>query len=499
MISRSSVSGALLALLVAASAVGCAVPEEDVGEDGAAALSERGTRALGALSKLVNGDESALAEYGPAATLRTKSIGNWSMLTRLADGGRIEGYLLVAESKRSAFVVDLADADLDDGLLAEIAGVQMTGGNEDLEATQKALLEELDAAFSNEVPAPESEAKTQSLAFGLAPASFASLVTSVFRSMSKAPVKAATVNVKTAAAVARSEGPEASQLLAGAAKGEHQAVAASAKVKASSWPNLFEAGGPLRRALGRNAFVLGDDVLKIARAKPPAQTIALDIGPSGVPIPVGGVSPDGPRIATRIQSYLADLSATQKAQGKITSSTDPKDLNVLDISPITTEPVEVGREFARSTGASHVFFESEAELARRTTQIIAENRPSLPFKERAGGYFYYLGRMASDRIAAVGDDLRVGNLWSAGRYAGTNPAGNLVADHASMFFIRKDIRAFASPDILVDRVIRLVSAGKRVVIVDGGEATGNGTLGSILRHPRFQALSDADRALVDAI
>jgi len=495
---RSSLCGALLALVVAGSSVGCAAPVEDVGEDGAAALSERGTRALGALSKLVNGDETALAEYGPPATLSTKSVGSWSVLTHLGEGGRIEGYLLVSESKRVAFVVDLADDQLDDGLLAEVAGVQMTGGDEDLAATQRALLEELDAAFSREIQAPESEARTLSLAFGLAPASFGTMVASLFRAISKAPVKNAVIDVKAAAATVTSEGQEAAKLVGGAAQGKRPAVAASAKVKTASWPNLFEAGGPLRRALGRDAFVLGDDVLKVARAKPPAQTIALDIAPSGVPIPVGGVSPDGQRIATRIQSYLADLGAKQKAQGKIVTPTEPKDLNVLDISPITPEPVEVGRTFAQRTGATHVFFESESELARRTTQIIAEDRVSLPFKERAGGYFYYLGRMASDRIAAVEDGLRAGNLWGPGRYASSSP-GNLVADHASIFFMRPDLRTFASPDLLVDRVVRLVSAGKRVVIVDGGEAAGNGTLGVILRHPRFRALSEADRALVDAI
>ncbi len=495
MLARSSLSAVLLSVFVgigAAGAVGCTAPAEDVGEDGAAALSQGGTRALAALTRLVNGDEAAMADYGPPATMTTRSLGTWSLFTRLGDAGRIEGYLLVSERRHLAFVVDLADADLGDGLLVETAGVQMTGGGEDLAAVQGELLAELDTLFASDMP--DSDVGARSLAGGLAPASLASsIANTIFRAIAKARVNEAAVTVKTTIApAAASEGDSAAKLALGASTGEHRAVAAAANVTTKAWPNLFEANGPLQRALQGNTFVLGDDVLKVVRAKPPAQTVAIDIGPSG------GVVSDQYKIAQRMQTYLTELIAKQKAQGKISTLKDVRDINLLDISPITTEPLEVARTLARSTGARHVFVESEATLAQRSAQAVVD-KPFNPFKERAGGYFYYLGRLASDRIAAVGDNLRVGNLWGTGRYASASGPGNLVADHASIIFMRTDIRSFASPDLLVDRVVRLVSAGKRVVIIDGGDAAGSGTLGTILRHPRFQALSEADRALLEAI
>jgi hypothetical protein len=497
MLTRSSVSGALLSVLVAVTGVACAAPMEDVGEDGASALSQGGTRALASLSKVVNGDATALAEYGEPATMASASVGSWSVLTRLGEAGRIEGYLFVSASKRVAFLVDFDDSRVDDGLVAEIAGVQLAGGEEDLVRLQRELVADLEGAFTtfgDEMPEPAATVGTSSLVGGLAPKGGVTVALSVLEAivkmLPKAAAKEASVVVRAAAAGGETS---AAKLVEGASKGEHVAVSGAVKTNAKAWPSLFETGGPLRRALQGNTLVTGDDVVKAVRAKAPAQTIAIDVGSSG------GVAGDAGNIAKRMQTYLTDLIAKQKAQGKISTLTDVKEINMLDVSTITTEPLEVGRTFARNTGASHVFLETEAVLAQRSAQAVVD-KPFSPFKERAGGYFYYLGRMAGERIAAVGESVRAGNLWGSGQVASGSLPGNLAADHASIIFMRKDPGIFGQgPQAFVDRVVRLISAGKRVVIIDGGEAAGNGALGTLLRNPRFQALSEADRALLDAI
>lgn len=459
-------------------------------------MSGSGDRALAELAGLVNGDEAKVAAYARGAAEVASSsaaLGGWSVLVRPDGEGGLDGFTAVSTKARVAFVIDYADPQLGDGLRAEVAGVDLGGASVPLADAKAALLADLEVLF---VSADEAGTKPATLGGTLAPLGLGSILADAlvagFRALAKAPAKEATVEVKAAAKAAAGAAEEstAGSLVSGASKGSHAAVSAGTTLGAKTRPSMFaDRHGPLGRALPGKTLAIADGALALVRAKQPAQTIALDISAAS---DQGFV--DAGNIAARMKGYLEELAAAQKAAGKATKLDRLDELRVLDVTNLHVDflPPEAGRLFARSTGASHVAVVDDADVAQRVLEVLA--KPFRPFKEVAGGFFYYLNHLATEQIAVVTSAGRSAHLFSGGRDTAGMIAADAAVDHATIVFLRKDIRQMWSTEEYVARIVRLLAAGKRVVIIDGAAS-----MSAVRASAAFQALPAEQRALLDAI
>lgn len=257
-------------------------------------------------------------------------------------------------------------------------------------------------------------------------------------------------------------------------------------------PLVRAAVARLQGKIRGRTWVLGAEAVWLVRSKPRELTVLADVDalPDRTILP--SVTED---VARRMSSYLARLVMTRRRMGGVDAPDALEGIFVVDV----TQPkrgasfVDASASLASRIGGRHLFATSERALLEADVDV--------GFGDGDGVLWAKMIHFSSSNtrsVAVIGANAKSRRLWSGGAATG-HEAADVAADHASIVFLRKHLAHEEREDILLDRIVRLLEAGKRVVLIDAGEHDGDGLLGRLYAHTPFRALGPDAHERLDAI